>query len=452
MNIPDTVRSFLATRGGQYKSRAVPAGRDFNETAEIAKIEPYRIARAVLVKSGKAILMAVIRSDQELDLAKIAILFKREFTLCSDSEAAQLIPTDEGYLPPLAEPYGLRAIIDKSLTHCEDLFFTSGNAGQFIYASRDDFLRLHTDSWKKHTIVTGIESHGEAVEVDANGAYKRKVEGVGELPAMPGLASEIIRIRNNPYSQASELAAVIEQDPSLSAQLIRYALSPLYSYQGKVVSVEQAIIRVLGMDFVLDIAFGLALGKRFNNPKEGPIGLKAFWSHAVLTAALTQTLCNAIDYSRRPPPGVGYLAGLLHNFGLLLLGHLFPDQFRRLNSALTAQPERPIYDVEREELGVTHNEMGLWLMDAWDMPREITEAVQHHHNPDHRSDFSIFANLVYIANALLRRHGIGDASSMAIPDELLKRVGLDQVKVELALASVMADQEGMAFMASKMAA
>ncbi len=94
------------------------------------------------------------------------------------------------------------------------------------------------------------------------------------------------------------------------------------------------------MDLVQDIAFGLALGKALNNPKDGPLGLNAFWKHAVYCAALTQTLCNSVEYSRRPPVGLGYMAGLLHNFGILLLGHLFPDQFERLNKAVQQNPGR----------------------------------------------------------------------------------------------------------------
>jgi HD-like signal output (HDOD) protein len=281
---------------------------------------------------------------------------------------------------------------------------------------------------------------------------RRKVQGVNELPAMPGLAAEIIRIRNNPYAHASELSAVIEQDPSLSAQVIRYAGSPLYAYQGKVNSVEQAIVRVLGMDFVEDLAFGLSLGKAFKNPKSGPLGLDNFWQHSLYCAALTQALCNQIDYAVRPPTGVGYLAGLLHNFGILLLGHLFPAQFDRLNRAVEAEPHRSLQELERETIAVSHTELGLWLMDAWDMPKEITEAVSEHHHPEHRGDYSVFANLVYIANALLKRHGIGDAESMDIPEALKQRFGLDDEKLELALANVLEGREGLEFMAAKMAA
>jgi HD-like signal output (HDOD) protein/prolyl-tRNA editing enzyme YbaK/EbsC (Cys-tRNA(Pro) deacylase) len=452
MNIPSTVRSFLANSRVRFKGRQVTPADTFEASVALAGIPLSRLVKPVMVKAGPAYLMAVIRADQELDMASLNLLFRRDFTLCNEAELHELFPNcDQQALPPLAEPYGLRSIVDAAVADMPNLYFATGSAGLFISTSGAEFVgRLHEAGWKGRSIVQGAEV-GLSVTTPEE-MMRRKVEAVNSLPAMPGLAAEIIRIRNNPYAHASELSAVIEQDPSLSAQVIRYAGSPLYAYQGKVSSVEQAIVRVLGMDFVEDLAFGLSLGKAFKNPRSGPLGLDNFWQHALYCATLTQALCNEIDFAMRPPAGVGYLAGLLHNFGILLLGHLFPTQFEHLNRAVSAEPHRSLLELERETIAVTHTELGLWLMDAWDMPKEINEAVSEHHNPGHRGDYAVFANLVFIANALLKRHGIGDAESMEIPPALLQRFGLDDEKLELALANVLAGREGLEFMAAKMAA
>jgi len=451
MNIPSTVKTYLAKSGGRFKGRQTDAAESFERTAELAGIPLNKVVKPVMLKSGRAYLMAIVRGDQQVDITTINKLFKREFESCSDSEIQALLPDCELMaLPPLAEPYEVRAIMDKSIAEMEQIFFATGVSGLFISAGKEDFAKLQESTWKSHRIVTAdsIASSGNSTR----DKMRDEVRNVEDLPPMPGLAAELIRIRNNPYAHASELAAVIEQDPSLTAQLLRYATSPLYAYQGKLDSVEQAIVRVLGMDFVLDIAFGLSLGRAFNNPKEGPLGLNNFWKHSVYCAALTQSLCNTIDFARRPPAGMGYLAGLLHNFGILLLGHLFPAQFERLNKAMEENPDRNILDVERETIGVSHTELGLWLMDAWDMPKEIIEAVTEHHNPAHDGDFATYANLVYIANALLKRHGIGEGTSMEIPASLLQRYGLTEEQLEVALGTVLQGKEGMEFMAAKMAA
>lgn len=451
MNIPSTVRNYLANSQGRFKGRQATAADSFEATAAQAGIPLANIVKPVLLKSGKASLMAIVRGDQNVDLEAINRLFKREFEFCSVDEIQELMPAcDPQALPPLAEPYGLRAIQDKAIDAMDKIYFATGVAGLFISAEAEDFVRLNENTWKGHAIA--LEQIVAAEADSAHDSMRKKVQNVNELPAMPGIASELIRLKNNPYAHASELAAVIEQDPSLTSQLLRYATSPLYAYQGKVESVEQAIVRVLGMDFVQDIAFGLALGKAFNNPKDGPLGLNAFWKHAVYCAALTQALCNSIEFSRRPPAGMGYMAGLLHNFGILLLGHLFPAQFNRLNEAVMQNPGRSLRELERETIGVSHTELGVWLMDAWDMPKEVIDAVTEHHNPEHQGDYAVYANMVYIANALLKRHGIGDGESMEIPAALLQQYGLDEMQLEVALGTVLGDKEGLEFMAGKMAA
>ena len=105
-----------------------------------------------------------------------------------------------------------------------------------------------------------------------------------------------------------------------------------------------------------------------------------------------------------------------------------------------------------ETIGGSRTERGLWLMDAWDMPKEIIDAVTEHHNPMHEGDFATYANLVYIANALLKRHGIGEGVSTNIPESLLKRYGLSDEKLEIALGTVLQGKDGLEFMAAKMAA
>lgn len=452
MKIPSTVRTFLANSGVQLKGRQAEPAESFELTVAQAEISLSRVVKTVMVKSGPAYLMAVIRADQELNMDALNTLFKREFSLCSDRDLLELFPNcDQQSIPPLAEPYGLRSIVDKSISEMPNIYFASGKDGLLLSANGEEFVNtLHAGGWKGRNITQRTSFDSNVVTVEE--AMREKVEKVNELPAMPGLAAEIIRIRNNPYAHVSELAAIIEQDPSLSAQVIRFAGSPLYGHQGKVHSVEQAITGVLGMDFVEDLAFGLSLGKVFNNPKNGPLGLNNFWQHSLYCAAMTQALGEQIHPAARPPANMSYLAGLLHNFGILLLGHLFPAQFTRLNSAVTNEPERTLLELEHENIAVSHTELGLWLMDAWDMPKEIVEAVAEHHNPEHRGDYSVFANLVYIANALLKRHGIGDAESMEIPAAMLQRFGLDEEKLELALASVLEDRDGLEFMAAKMSA
>lgn len=453
MNIPASVRNYLARKGGQYKVYAAPAGQSFADAVRAARVPVQKLVRSVVLKDGANYLMAVYPAAHRLDLATLNSSARRNFAPCSVAEANGLLQDCDAAAapPPLGAAYGLKMIVDQAVEDLDEVYFGAGAANLFLRASGDDFIRLTDGALRGHRISHPV-AKAAAPQEPGRETMKRQVEKVSTLPPMPGIAVQIVKLRNNPYANANELSAVIEQDPSLMAQLLRYAASPFYAYQGKLTSVEQAIVRVLGMDFVMDFAFGLSLGKSFRNPKDGPLGLDNFWRDALHVAALTQALCNNLEFSRRPAPGVAYMAGLLHNFGFLLLGHLFPQQFERLNKAVAEQPERPVLELERELLGVTHTELGLWLMDAWNMPKEIVETVREHHNDEYRGDYAIYPNLVNLANRLLKRFGIGDAVSIELPEALLDAIGIDEVQAEAALGTVLQMREGLQFMARKMAA
>lgn len=105
---------------------------------------------------------------------------------------------------------------------------------------------------------------------------KSRIEALEQLPAMPGVARQIIQLRATPNAGVDALSKIVENDPSLAAQVLRYARSPLYAYRGKIDSVHTAIARVLGYDMVLNLALGIATAKPFKVPRKGPLGLDAF--------------------------------------------------------------------------------------------------------------------------------------------------------------------------------
>ncbi|VAX00154.1 hypothetical protein MNBD_GAMMA20-1127, partial [hydrothermal vent metagenome] len=134
---------------------------------------------------------------------------------------------------------------------------------------------------------------------------------------MPEIAQALLKLANDPDGNLQDLVNIIEHDPSIAAQIMRYARSAFFAYGAEITSLQQAVTAVLGYDLSLDIAIGLSLGKAFNIPNFGPMGLYPFWRHAVYSAALCQRLSYCISGPQRLQPGMAFLAGLLHNFGVL---------------------------------------------------------------------------------------------------------------------------------------
>jgi HD-like signal output (HDOD) protein len=116
-----------------------------------------------------------------------------------------------------------------------------------------------------------------------------RLEETLELPPLPETASRIIELRVDPYADARQLSTVVETDPSLAAQIVSWASSSYYGYSGKVNSVQDAIVRVLGFDLVSNLALGLALGKSLNLPKDAPQGFTRYWQQAVYGATAMES-------------------------------------------------------------------------------------------------------------------------------------------------------------------
>jgi HD-like signal output (HDOD) protein len=250
-----------------------------------------------------------------------------------------------------------------------------------------------------------------SVDSEAERVVARRIERVYELPPMPELGRRILELQSDPGADARRLAAIVQLDPSLAAQVIRYASSSYFGYTGRVANIHDAIARVLGYDTVMHLALGLAAGRSFRIPDNGPLGLSRFWEHAVCSALLAQKLGAIMPEGMRPPPGLCYLSGLLHDFGILLLGHLFPPEFQLLNKLAQAHPGRSVADIEqcllgmgqaREVLALGHARIGAWLMEAWRMPEAVRITLLEHHNPAYAGDHDLLVHLVQLSDFLLQ--------------------------------------------------
>ena len=245
------------------------------------------------------------------------------------------------------------------------------------------------------------------IESDSVSAVERRIERVYELPPMPELGRRILALQSDPNAGVQQLAKIVQLDPSLAAQVIRYASSSYYGYAGRITNIHEAIARVLGYDMVLNLSLGLAAGRSFRIPDDGPLGLTCFWEHAVCSAVLVQKLGAILSHDIRPSAGLCYLCGLLHDFGILLLGYLFPPEFKLLNNMASAHPGQSVSELEcrllgmgqaKDMLAMGHARVGAWLMQAWKMPEELRTALLEHHNADYRGAYEALVHLVQLAD------------------------------------------------------
>lgn len=365
--------------------------------------------------------------------------------------------------PSVPGVLALPTIIDQQILSAAQIEMATGLGEQKIHVSSEHFKQLCNNATIMAITVsldklktTNLDHAKDVDDITSAVAnftqlrIKQRLEETLEFPPLPSTAQRIIKLRVNPNADIQDLTDIVEADPSLAAQVVSWAASPYYAAPGKIKSVHDAIVRVLGFDLVLNLALGLALGKTLNMPKDAARGFSPYWEQAVYTATAVETLVSTIPNKHRPSMGVSYLSGLLHNFGHLILAEVFPPQFSNICRLQEANPYSNHSYIERHVLGVTREQLGSWLLRLWDMPEEVCVALRFQSEGGYKEAEYEYANLLFIAQRLLRKHRIGDAPLEDIPAEVYERLYLDPEKAELAIAEMLESSAELNMMVANM--
>ncbi len=243
-------------------------------------------------------------------------------------------------LPGLPALTSSPCLYEESLLREPKLLINSGEPGLLLEITSEDFKTMLTKASAANfgENLTSIRPNldrpdddrkeiTQAVQVFTARRIQQRLEETIEIPPLAETAQKIIKLRVDPNATIDDITGVVETDPALAAQVVSWAASPYYASPGKIRSVEDAIVRVLGFDLVINLALGLALGKTLSLPKDHPQHATPYWQQSIYTAAVIEGLTRAMPRAQRPEAGLTYLAGLLHNFGYLLLAHVFPPHF-----------------------------------------------------------------------------------------------------------------------------
>lgn len=231
----------------------------------------------------------------------------------------------------------------------------------------------------------------------------RRVKQLGNLPAMPVLLTELSDALSMPPScvDVDKIAETINYDESLTAQCLRMANSALYRQRGDVATVREAVV-ALGLWRIRDLAFACSLPLMFAS-LQSAVRKELFWRHALATAVLAQAMGHDFGNTRNEET---YLAGLLHDIGILINGLLFPEDFRDVMKE-AVEERSALAAVEQRVLGFTHAESGRILAELWKLPVSIGDVIEYHHHPADQTSRNETTVLVQLANQWCWKSGLG---------------------------------------------
>jgi len=274
---------------------------------------------------------------------------------------------------------------------------------------------------------------------------KKISDAVEKMPAFPKSVQRILELSRDINCPPKELASVIEKDPVMTTKLLRTLNSAYYSFPKQITSVNHAIV-FLGLNTIKNVALSIAVIGTLPQQNTAGYDIQRYLMHSLVTASLARLLCQ--KFSRDgTDPGDCNLAGLLHDFGQIVFAQFLPQEFKQALS-YSSDNNVPLYIAERHIIGVDHSAVSAMLVERWQFPKNISDAIRHHH--DGTSMHSTLHNCLFVANQLSKHKTLCNSSNIMVnelPPAMADRFGgnLDEIILQLGdLSNVVAEAQAFA--------
>jgi HD-like signal output (HDOD) protein len=260
----------------------------------------------------------------------------------------------------------------------------------------------------------------------------KKLDMVENLPTLPVIVQQVQKLIENPNSNMSQIAMIITRDQSIAARIVRLVNSAFYGLGNKISSIQQAIM-LLGLNTVKNLVIGVSVVKTFEGARSATFfDREKFWLHSFACATGARLIAKKLD---RDEPEDFFMAGLLHDIGILVLDQFFHDEFITVVQQ-TVRTKMELTEVEKAVLGVTHCEIGEFMAVKWRIPEYLALAIRHHHQPMlselETENFRFIAAAVHIAdaNACNRGSNPGFPCTFTIHGPALQLTGLNNDDID----------------------
>ncbi len=244
-----------------------------------------------------------------------------------------------------------------------------------------------------------------------------------DLPSLPEVYFQVDKVLQDPTFTLEQLADVIERDPGISARLLRLANSALYGFPARIETIQRAVT-MIGASEIKYMVLATAVMSTFRNMPVGMVSMRSFWEHSIACGVAAKHIAS---YRREANVDRFYTVGLLHDVGRLLMHMAVPEQMSDLLFR-HRQGEGHLTDLELASLGVTHADVGAALLERWNLPTTLSDAVRNHHVLGAEPECSIEVAVVHVADLLVNAMSMGSSGTRLVPelnDHAWERVGLE---------------------------
>lgn len=232
-----------------------------------------------------------------------------------------------------------------------------------------------------------------------------KLAGFKNLPSIPKVLFDVTKLLNSPGATTLKLAELISKDPGLTTKILTVANSPLYGIKRKVSSIEFAII-VLGQQEIKDVVTAVSLADSFRTQPSNYFDPIEFWVHSMVSGAASKNIAQNLGFSFASD---AFVAGILHDMGILVIYNFMNDEFQKIYN-LTKDNKLSIVQAEKEILGLTHQEIGKFLGEKWNLPLALCDSFNYHHRPSLAQNNKELVAIIHLVDYMTQKLNSGRLS------------------------------------------
>ncbi|NLW83902.1 MAG: HDOD domain-containing protein [Phycisphaerae bacterium] len=258
---------------------------------------------------------------------------------------------------------------------------------------------------------------------------------LNDLPVMPDTHRKVLDVLASPNASPRRLGQLVAEDMGMSARIVRLANTPWFGRSGHFHDPVQAVL-FLGVKTVEAVVLTEGIFSHLSPELVQTFGIGGLQAHCLRVGLLARTICLDLEFSAEQTEASS-TAGILHDAGKIVLLLKAQEMFGQ-----AIQQSRieglPLYEVERQLLGISHAELVGAMLQLWAMPAEIIEATACHHRPSEAasrlgsSSSATLADIICLADVIdhcLCSSGV-DGVTPAFDYQRLGQLGLDEVVAE----------------------
>lgn len=251
---------------------------------------------------------------------------------------------------------------------------------------------------KEEELKTAIKESLEARRILHNSKIAEVVSKMEHLPAMPALYIKLKRLLADKNSSLKEISDLISMDVSITAKILQLVNSAFFGLRHRIVDIHQATV-YLGIKTIKAVIIMADLFTKFSDEEMKIFNIEELYQHSVLVGNISRAI--AAEVSNKMVDSAS-MAGLLHDVGKIIFIRNYFDEYKKCYNESEVS-RRPIWEIEKSLIGLTHADAGGYLMSIWGIPAEIVQAIVFHHQSPEATNEITLCTIVQTSNVLYHK-------------------------------------------------